>query len=1149
MSQLGQIIRLTGTLTGLAGDIGSATPALGSITIAGGNNIGTIGAGNTITVNLDGTTNHAVQVGNVGGSLSSLAVGGTGVILQGNTGADPSWSTATYPSTVAIGDVLVASAANVIGVVAGATTAGHILTANGAGSAPTFQAPPAGVTYASDAETLAGTVTNKAVAPSNLKAKLGLQTVHALPVGNSDSLALDWLAVGGDGTVLIGNTGADPSFSANPTVTTIYATTFDTNVVAAGTTLSGTTWAADGTDANIGLTITPKGTGDVTVTLGDVILSGGNLALPNSTALVGQIQIDGGRFFHNGGSETNFFAGKDSGGFASAGSNVGIGWHALINTSGSNNIACGLQAMDAGVSGSNNCGYGYDVLSYCSSGSGNSIYGSGGSCRTKTGSYNEMLGYGNGTAYTGAESYNIIIGSNITGTLGESNKLRIGNGTGSGANQIDKAYISGIYNTAVGATAGVVLADSSNQLGGLAGLAGQILQGGTKPAFSTATYPSTVAIGDVLIASADNTIGVVTGATTAGHVLMANGAGSAPSFQALPASGIVNLVGDDAGTATGTNVTVAGGTNIGTTGAGSTLTVNLDSTITLTGVNATTFDTNVVAAGTTLSGTTWAADGTDANIGMTITPKGTGDLTVSVGDVAISAGNLNLPTTSSTVGQIVVNGSTWAHSYGTNSIYLGFSAGNFTHTGGGRNIGIGLEALNDTISATDNVAIGYYAAPSLTNWSQCVVIGAEAGKALSYNIGSATGNGSVVIGYKALNTVYGNGNCSDMVVIGREACKYLQQNQQGSVVIGANALKNGGAGSLSTIIGTNVLTTYTGTGGANTIIGAYACNSTNGANTFNLNTILGYTAGRNLSVASNAITDNTFIGSSSANAMTSGSNLYNVFLGGNTGATITTGNIQNNTFLGYAAGNSYPAASVPQYCINIGSGCSGTGTETYVTRIGQTTGANAQTSCFIGGIYNITPGGTLNVALVDSNGQLGSVANLGVAQGGTGAGTLTDHGILLGSGTSAITATAAPTDGQLLIGSTGNDPSLATLTAGTNVTVTNGAGSIALSKTIETINNQTDSYQLVAGDAGKFITMTKGTANTLTVPKDATINFAVGTYVYVYQGGAGVTTIAPEDGTIVINSVAGNLDISAQYGVAKLVKIAANTWVAFGDLA
>jgi len=164
--------------------------------------------------------------------------------------------------------------------------------------------------------------------------------------------------------------------------------------------------------------------------------------------------------------------------------------------------------------------------------------------------------------------------------------------------------------------------------------------------------------------------------------------------------------------------------------------------------------------------------------------------------------------------------------------------------------------------------------------------------------------------------------------------------------------------------------------------------------------------------------------------------------------------------------------------------------------------------------------------------------------------TTTDHSLLLGNGTGvAIGSLGVATNGQLPIGSSGADPSLATLTAGTNVTVTNGAGSITLSKTIETINDQTDSYQLVSGDAGKFITMTKGSANTLTVPKDATVNFAVGTYIYVYQGGAGVTTLAPEDGAITINSVGGNLDISAQYGVAKLVKIAANLWVAFGDLA
>ncbi len=73
-----------------------------------------------------------------------------------------------------------------------------------------------------------------------------------------------------------------------------------------------------------------------------------------------------------------------------------------------------------------------------------------------------------------------------------------------------------------------------------------------------------------------------------------------------------------------------------------------------------------------------------------------------------------------------------------------------------------------------------------------------------------------------------------------------------------------------------------------------------------------------------------------------------------------------------------------------------------------------------------------------------SAGTLSVANGGTGATTLTDGGILLGSGTGAITATAQPTNGQLLIGATGSDPVLATLTAGDGITVTNASGAITI---------------------------------------------------------------------------------------------------------
>tara|TARA_B100000085_G_scaffold285222_1_gene320511 strand:- start:2426 stop:7042 length:4617 start_codon:yes stop_codon:yes gene_type:complete len=70
--------------------------------------------------------------------------------------------------------------------------------------------------------------------------------------------------------------------------------------------------------------------------------------------------------------------------------------------------------------------------------------------------------------------------------------------------------------------------------------------------------------------------------------------------------------------------------------------------------------------------------------------------------------------------------------------------------------------------------------------------------------------------------------------------------------------------------------------------------------------------------------------------------------------------------------------------------------------------------------------------------------DLAVSEGGTGASALTDHGVLVGSGTNAITALAVGTNGQLLMGSNGADPVFGTLSAGDGLTSTAGAGSLAL---------------------------------------------------------------------------------------------------------
>ncbi len=77
----------------------------------------------------------------------------------------------------------------------------------------------------------------------------------------------------------------------------------------------------------------------------------------------------------------------------------------------------------------------------------------------------------------------------------------------------------------------------------------------------------------------------------------------------------------------------------------------------------------------------------------------------------------------------------------------------------------------------------------------------------------------------------------------------------------------------------------------------------------------------------------------------------------------------------------------------------------------------------------------------------GLSATLAVSSGGTGATSLTDGGVLLGSGTGAITATSVLTNGQLLIGDGTGDPTVGSLTEGSNITITPGAGSITIAAT------------------------------------------------------------------------------------------------------
>jgi hypothetical protein len=97
------------------------------------------------------------------------------------------------------------------------------------------------------------------------------------------------------------------------------------------------------------------------------------------------------------------------------------------------------------------------------------------------------------------------------------------------------------------------------------------------------------------------------------------------------------------------------------------------------------------------------------------------------------------------------------------------------------------------------------------------------------------------------------------------------------------------------------------------------------------------------------------------------------------------------------------------------------------------------------------------------------------------------------------------------------------------------------------INEQSDSYILVIGDAGKLIDMNKGSVCTLTVPKNSVVAFPIGTTIAVRQKGIGQVTIIPIDGDVTLNYPDG-LKIKSQYGIASLLKIAENIWTVIGSL-
>lgn len=252
-------------------------------------------------------------------------------------------------------------------------------------------------------------------------------------------------------------------------------------------------------DSGTGLTVSGGGitatAGAITATSGDITATAGNINLTSSSFSIvlpatsgSQIKIASNTLLRNlGGSAygaeyQSLFFGYNSGNASvntHCSSNVGIGARSLESATGcQENFAMGYRTLGA-LTGNDNSGYRNVAI-------GNyALYQLvGGNGVPDNGSYNTCIGYGAGNLYTGNEYSNILI--NYAGVAGQNNRLQIGTstGTGTGNGKIGTAFICGIYNIAVGATAGVVLADSSNQIGSISGSANTVLVGGTKPSFT-----------------------------------------------------------------------------------------------------------------------------------------------------------------------------------------------------------------------------------------------------------------------------------------------------------------------------------------------------------------------------------------------------------------------------------------------------------------------------------------------------------------------------------------------------------------------------------------------------------------------------------------------------------------------------------------
>ena len=527
--------------------IPSSGPGSGTVTsVSGGNNI-TITGVPTVnpTVNVSGTTDHSVLLGNATNSINSLVNGITGQVLHAITGAnDPVWSAVS----------LTADVTGVLPIANGGTNASSMVTTDG--------------TVYFDGTRLVTTATGTAG-----------QVLTSGGTGVAPAYAT--LPVGGIVTIN-GNSGS-------VTGTTVTITTGTSN--AEGTALftgSGTTLTQTFTNAS-----------KLSIGLGTNALASITTGLQNTAlgyhALTGiQSSSDNVAIGYNAMTSLG----------AASGGNTGVGSSALTSITGSSayyNTAIGVRALTTLTGTYFNTAVGGESLKSMTTGYFNTAIGASAMRDVPSGINNTVIGAeAMQNAGTGCDN-NIIIGAdagiNMTGSnrdnniyighagAAESNTIRIGDGSTQ-----TNCYIGGIDGVNVGSVAKVVT-ESSNHLGTATITAGTGIS--VTPGANTITIAATGLMqsltgdsGGAVFPTAGNTnivgSGVITVAGNPGtSTLTVTPSGSiASSFITSPVTGT-------AVPAAGA-LTFTSGTGISISAAGSAVTIAATGTTTFNYINVNT---------------------------------------------------------------------------------------------------------------------------------------------------------------------------------------------------------------------------------------------------------------------------------------------------------------------------------------------------------------------------------------------------------------------------------------------------------------------------------------------------------------------------------------------------------------------------------